>query len=190
MPERDHTEHIRLLHEQMEQMKVEGAKRNRDSMLEFERRMCDKFRILREERGWSQRDLAERVREYGFDFHQSTIAKLEAGTRPLRVAEMYALSHVFKMPPGAVFFMVYGVREFSGFDELTEMLAREEESRADMEKIMLKGVEQTIQIMADHQTRMNSLVDTMRRTAASDPALSEELAQLNERYPENPTEEW
>ncbi len=131
-------------------------------MMQLERGMIDKFRVLREERGWSQKEMAERVRSYGFDFHQSTVAKLESGGRPLRVAEMYALSHVFQLPPGAVFFMAASTREHDAMDSLTELLETEERQRASMHETLMTGITQSVEILADHQTRINSLVDAMR----------------------------
>ncbi len=182
----ENDDYIRLLQAQMEEMDAASAASSRSMMLHLERVMCDKFRVLREERGWSQKELAEKVKGYGFDFHQSTIAKLESGTRPLRVAEMYALSHVFRMPPGAVFFMAYSTPEDDGlepFDSLTRLLAREEEGRAEMRRMMLDQMAQTVDIIADYQTRMNSIVDSMRRIAATNPQLDEVIEQVNARHP-------
>lgn len=183
----DHDDYIRLMQAQMEEMKAASAESGRASMLYLERVMCDKFRMLREERGWSQKDLAEKVREYGFDFHQSTIAKLESGARPLRVAEMYALSHVFRIPPGAVFFMAYSTPEeddgLDPFDSLTRLLAQQEEGRAYMRTMMLEQMAQTVDIIADYQTRMNSIVDAMRRIAATEPSLADVIADVEARHP-------
>ncbi|MBT2483364.1 MULTISPECIES: helix-turn-helix transcriptional regulator [unclassified Microbacterium] len=182
----ENDDYIRLLQAQMDELRDAGAASGRASMLHLERVMCDKFRMLREERGWSQKELAEKVRDYGFDFHQSTIAKLESGARPLRVAEMYALSHVFRMPPGAVFFMAYSTSEDDGldpFDSLTRLLAREEEGRAEMRTMMLDQMAQTVDIIADYQTRMNSIVDAMRRVAATNPNLADVIAEINAKHP-------
>lgn len=52
---------------------------------------------LRDERGWSQTALAERLANHGFELHQSTVAKLEAGKRPIRVNELVALASVFNV---------------------------------------------------------------------------------------------
>lgn len=61
--------------------------------------------MLREERGWSQADLAERLAEVGFPVHQTTVAKLESGRRPLRVAEVYALALIFRIPAASFFYI-------------------------------------------------------------------------------------
>ncbi|MDR3663190.1 MAG: helix-turn-helix transcriptional regulator [Mycobacterium sp.] len=57
----------------------------------------------RQDRNWSQDDVAERLRHHGFEMHQTTVAKIERGARPLRVAEATALAEVFDMPVMAVF---------------------------------------------------------------------------------------
>jgi transcriptional regulator with XRE-family HTH domain len=46
------------------------------------------LRRLRLARNWSQDEVAVRMTAYGYDFHQTTIAKIEAAQRPLRVREL------------------------------------------------------------------------------------------------------
>jgi transcriptional regulator with XRE-family HTH domain len=46
------------------------------------------LRQLRLSRSWSQQEVAARMMAYGYDFHQTTIAKIEAAQRPLRVREL------------------------------------------------------------------------------------------------------
>lgn len=46
------------------------------------------LRRLRLSRNWSQEEVAVRMTAYGYDFHQTTIAKIEAAQRPLRVREL------------------------------------------------------------------------------------------------------
>jgi transcriptional regulator with XRE-family HTH domain len=46
------------------------------------------LRRLRLARSWSQEEVAVRMTAYGYDFHQTTIAKIEAAQRPLRVREL------------------------------------------------------------------------------------------------------
>jgi transcriptional regulator with XRE-family HTH domain len=62
-----------------------------------------KVRQWRQARNWSQEDLANQLRWQGFDMHQTTVAKIERGTRPLRVAEAAAIATIFRVPPLAVF---------------------------------------------------------------------------------------
>ena len=46
------------------------------------------LRRLRAARGWSQEEVARRMKAYGYDFHQTMIAKIEAAQRPIRVREL------------------------------------------------------------------------------------------------------
>ena len=46
------------------------------------------LRRLRPARNWSQEEVAERMTAYGYDFHQTMIAKIESAQRPLRVREL------------------------------------------------------------------------------------------------------
>lgn len=46
------------------------------------------LRRLRLARDWSQEEVAVRMTAYGYDFHQTTIAKIEGAQRPLRVREL------------------------------------------------------------------------------------------------------
>ena len=42
------------------------------------------LRRLRTARGWSQEEVGRRMKAYGYDFHQTMIAKIEAAQRPLQ----------------------------------------------------------------------------------------------------------
>lgn len=75
----------------------------RDIYESWERTFGEKVRQWRQARNWSQEDLAAELRQLGFDMHQTTVAKLEKGSRPLRVAEAAAISTIFGVPALAVF---------------------------------------------------------------------------------------
>lgn len=53
------------------------------------------LRRLRLARNWSQEEVAVRMTAYGYDFHQTTIAKIEAAQRPLRVRELADLAALY-----------------------------------------------------------------------------------------------
>src|SRR6478752_441284 len=69
----------------------------------WEKRFGEVVRGWRQDRNWSQEDVVEKLRHQGFEMHQTTVAKIERGTRPLRLAEASALAEVFDMPIMAVF---------------------------------------------------------------------------------------
>lgn len=64
-----------------------------------ESRFGNRVRFEREQRGWSQSELAQRVSERGVAMHPSTITKIEARDaekpRSIRLDEAYVLSQVF-----------------------------------------------------------------------------------------------
>lgn len=70
---------------------------------QWERDFGEKVKQWRNNCGWSQEQVAAGLRHLGFDMHQTTVAKIERGTRPLRVAEAVALAHVFRVPALAIF---------------------------------------------------------------------------------------
>ncbi|MEV6646027.1 helix-turn-helix transcriptional regulator [Amycolatopsis sp. NPDC051371] len=83
-------------------LSVSKAKPAREDFDEFEEVLSGKIRQLRIDRGWSQEDLAEQLEEIGFKMHQTTIAKLESGKRPIRVSEVFALAFIFRLPMEAL----------------------------------------------------------------------------------------
>jgi len=62
-----------------------------------ERRFAENMRRYREAKGWSQGELARRVREAGLEnFHQTTISRIEKGERPIRLGEARVIAQVLK----------------------------------------------------------------------------------------------
>lgn len=58
-------------------------------------RFAQSVKRLREEKGWSQGELAKRMSKAGFDgFHQTTISRIEKGDRPVRIGEARGLARV------------------------------------------------------------------------------------------------
>jgi transcriptional regulator with XRE-family HTH domain len=82
---------------------INNLARRRAAHESWERRFGEVVRGWRMDRNWSQEDVAEKLRYEGFEMHQTTVAKIERGGRPLRVAEAAAIGAVFDMPAMAVF---------------------------------------------------------------------------------------
>ncbi len=55
-------------------------------------------RLLRQGRGWSQQEVAEKMRAFGYKWSQATVTRLEAATRPIRVNELADLAMLFSVP--------------------------------------------------------------------------------------------
>lgn len=71
---------------------------------ELEREFGARIRDWRKHKGWSQLQLASALCEAGFiDLHQTTVSKIEAGTRPLGVAEAAAIAVALGLEPMAIF---------------------------------------------------------------------------------------
>jgi transcriptional regulator with XRE-family HTH domain len=144
----------------------EHSKSMREAALGQERSMCDKFRHLREERGWSQQDISDKLAVMGLEMHQTTVAKMEKGRRPLRVAEMFALSWVFGLPPGAVFWvpatdkLPHSLRVMS--EELADIDAMQNQMRAEF----MRMFESHMALYGDLDSRRASLTRAMRDAGA------------------------
>lgn len=54
---------------------------------------------LREERGWSQAEVARRMEASGYHWHQTTVGRIESGKRPLRLNELVQLAAMFGVSP-------------------------------------------------------------------------------------------
>lgn len=99
----------------------------------WEKRFGEVVRRWRTDRGWTQDDVAERLRGQGFEMHQTTVAKIERGARPLRIAEAAALADVFEMPIMAVFGFPHALDRSTNLDarrvELEQARKRVDDSR-------------------------------------------------------------
>lgn len=72
---------------------------DRERFEAFERGIGRVIRAHRARLGWSQQELAERMTAGGFaGIIQTTVAKVEAGSRPLRLAEFVGFAHALGMP--------------------------------------------------------------------------------------------
>lgn len=53
------------------------------------------LRLLRQGRRWSQQEVADQMKSFGYNWQQSTVGKVEAAQRPLRLNELADLAIVF-----------------------------------------------------------------------------------------------
>jgi transcriptional regulator with XRE-family HTH domain len=116
----------------------------------WEKSFGNKVRQWRRARNWSQDDLAHRLRRHGFDMHQTTVAKIERGSRPLRVAEAAAIAFIFRVPPLAVFMGPPPEKLPWSMQELHETIEEAErvlaEMKEDMESSAKRYIEQQAQV--------------------------------------------
>jgi transcriptional regulator with XRE-family HTH domain len=65
---------------------------------DLEAGVAKNVRKLRESRGLSQQQLGQDLSSFGVGMHQTTVAKLEAGSKPLRLNEVAAIAAYFEVP--------------------------------------------------------------------------------------------
>mgnify|MGYP003608491649 CR=1 FL=1 len=70
---------------------------------EWEKLFGSRVKAIRKTRGWTQEELARRMSDAGHPMHQTTLAKIESGTRPTSVAELGALSTLLEVSIGSLF---------------------------------------------------------------------------------------
>ncbi len=66
--------------------------------LEGEALVAHNLKVLRKAARLSQEDMAERMTRLGFKLHQTQIAKIENGTRPVRFDEVIGLAKALSVP--------------------------------------------------------------------------------------------
>lgn len=143
----------------------------------FERSIGRVIRAHRERRGWTQRDLATRMLDDGFSvMTQSTVAKVEVGTRPLRLAEFVGFAHALGMPWQAMLAQ-------------QEQLLDERDPLADLERRV--GAAQALEDDALEQLRegVESMTALYAERRAERTALAREYAELHRADPVVDSEE-
>jgi transcriptional regulator with XRE-family HTH domain len=123
------------------------------------------LRRLRLSHGWSQEEVAKRMQSYGYDFHQTMIAKIEAAQRPLRVREL------------ADFAALYGVQVNDLIYLPSISLDEIDEEIEDLEAQMLRTRERTDAAAED----MHRAHAVLQRSEARYHSLASELAVLSDR---------
>ena len=88
-----------------------------EAMPSPEQRVGQHLRLLRQRRGWSQQEVAERMRAYGYQWSQAIVTRLESATRPMRLNELSDLALLFEIP----------VRELLGFEAPDDLDATDRE---------------------------------------------------------------
>jgi transcriptional regulator with XRE-family HTH domain len=146
-----------------------------DSLPEAE--LAQRLRGLRAQRRWSQADLAQLMSDgYGLRWHQTTIAKIEAGQRPIGLNEAAALAQVFEIPGSELLMPFLGRR-----DDADELRAREDELRA-----RSAAVERELISLIEQQTAARQRVQTVseerERAVRRIEALAAALRDITEQY--------
>ncbi|MEV8615673.1 helix-turn-helix transcriptional regulator [Amycolatopsis sp. NPDC051373] len=157
-PEQDTHEANLLVQEMLEQELTDSD--TSGAAHRFEEVIGLKIRELRIERGWSQTTVADRMRNLGFDLHQTAIAKIESGKRPIRANEVYALALVFGLPIQALWYL-----PVAGEPRSVEMLRHELEEVDKHIETMNESLQTLIGVYADAQTERMRLAKAMNEAA-------------------------
>ena len=116
-------------------------------------------RLLRQGRGWSQQEVAEKMRAYGYKWSQATVTRLESATRPIRVNELADLAMLFDVP--VTQFLDLRAREVNDLDalytELGELSAKRDyfKSERDKETALMQGAAQVAAALSADLARID-----------------------------------
>lgn len=146
-----------------QQVLREELRHRKDFRTLFERHEAiygQKVRQLRTERGWTQAQLAERLNELGWPIHQTTVAKLEAGARPIRIAEADALAVAFGLPMEALWYMPVQGEPWS-----IARMKSELEHVEDFMRVLVDQLRSTVVTYAEQQIERMRLVQAMNEVA-------------------------
>ncbi|WP_166787032.1 helix-turn-helix domain-containing protein [Cryobacterium sinapicolor] len=135
-----------------------------------ERQVGKEIKAQRINSGLSQSDLAKRMSELGFQMEQSTIAKIENGNRPFRLAELFALSGILNVPETA--FLTSSIGEDADYPEdhvdiLRQLLEIETNNRDRTREIMMDSLETGARMFAEAEASIRWTSGQIRFAAAN-----------------------
>jgi transcriptional regulator with XRE-family HTH domain len=127
-----------------------------------ERQVGRQLRRVREQRGLSQQDLADRMKSLGgpyTNWRQSTIYKIEQAARPLRINEMFDLAGALGVPPETLLaFDVDAAVLESQISETEELLRQAETAHAE--------AAEHLQAFYDRSAHQRSMMELNERDTA------------------------
>jgi transcriptional regulator with XRE-family HTH domain len=109
--------------------------------------------LLRQQRGWSQSEVARRMEVYGYNWHQTTVGRVENGKRPLRLNELMLLAAMFGVSP--IHLLVPNVAP----DRLSDDIKAVEDARSDI----VGRLEEARDQLADASTSRSGTGQTYQR---------------------------
>jgi transcriptional regulator with XRE-family HTH domain len=127
-------------------------------------------RLLRQARGWSQQEVAKKMRAYGYKWSQATVTRLESATRPIRVNELADLAMLFDVP--VTQFLDLRAWEVNDLDaltrELSELSAMRDylTSERDKETALMQGAAQVAAALTADLARIDGRVEVLTEWAS------------------------
>jgi transcriptional regulator with XRE-family HTH domain len=156
----DGERHLRDLQQEMLAFETEQAERLAELSLNYERLLGEKIKRLREQRGWSQMDLAKRMTAHGVTMSQGTIAKTETARRPIRAAEVYAFAMVFGLPVEALWYVRFDDEPVS-IQQMRDDLQRHDELIAETQQ----SLESVFSALVDQRARRHQTAEAINEAA-------------------------
>ncbi len=127
------------------------------------------LRRLRLARNWSQDEVAARMTAYGYDFHQTMIAKIEAAQRPLRVRELADFAALYGVEVQDLVYPPTGSLPETD-EEISEVTAKLHTVQARADEVLLE--------LEDARETERRLHSSYRASAAETAVLEGRLASL------------
>lgn len=141
--------------------------------LDVDRRFGESVRELRTAQGWSQEELADRMRSRGIeDAAALRVSRLENGQRRVRLDEVLTLSEVFKIPVRS---MVKQDPTLNTLVLLREMERRYRRAMLDYQQAISAYQEQVLSTAED-------VVQIVEETRANAPELDPDAAEALDRF--------
>lgn len=112
--------------------------------------------------GWTQEELAQRMTDAGFPLHQTTVTKLENGTRPTNVGEVGALAELFGVSVATLF---ADPDELGSVIRTKTLQTRVRVMEADLTRVELQAAE----LMDRRASLLSELAATKAELARLDP---------------------
>jgi len=127
------------------------------------------LRLLRQARGWSQQEVAEKMRPFGYEWSQATVTRLESATRPIRLNELADLALLYGVPIEQ--FLEPEVQDFAWDDldaldrEIKRLTAERDGMQAHMEKAESaeRAFARTRAEAVIYLSRINSRLEALKR---------------------------
>jgi transcriptional regulator with XRE-family HTH domain len=94
-----------------------------------EQQVARYLRLLRQGHGWSQQDVAEKMKPYGYQWSQATVTRLESASRPIRINELTALATLYSIPVTQLLEIQLTGSDFDDLDALEKEIASLTERR-------------------------------------------------------------
>jgi transcriptional regulator with XRE-family HTH domain len=114
-------------------------------------------RLLRQGRGWSQQEVAQKMRAYGYQWSQATVTRLESASRPIRVNELADLAILFDVPVAQ--FLDSGVSRGIALERLVADLTERRDAiqvELERESVLARAAAQSEAVLAAEVARLNA----------------------------------